>query len=88
MLARPKFGFPHDEIAALLAMLRDQGELIRPEGLAPALPDPDDEKFLHCAIAGQADYIITGNARDFPQESSSLRVVSAGELLDHITREI
>ncbi len=24
-------------------------------------PDPDDDKFLACALEGQADYIVTGD---------------------------
>ena len=31
VLARPKFAFPSDEIAAVLAMFRSQGELLLPE---------------------------------------------------------
>jgi putative PIN family toxin of toxin-antitoxin system len=89
VLARPKFAFDADEIAALLAMLRGNGELIRPEGSAPALPDPDDSMFLHCAQAAAAEYIITGNKRHFPQNiCGTVRVISAGEPLDRITREI
>ena len=89
VLARPKFAFEADEIGALLAMLRGKGELIRPEGSAPALPDPDDSGFLHCAQAARAEYIVTGNKRHFPQDiCGTIRVVSAGELLDRITLEI
>jgi uncharacterized protein len=89
VLARPKFAFEPDAIAALLAMLREKGELIRPAGPAPALPDADDGKFLHCAEYSQAEYIVTGNKRHFPQElCGDIRVVSAGELLDRITLEI
>jgi predicted nucleic acid-binding protein len=29
-------------------------------------PNPQDDPFYHCAIAGDADYIITDNVRDFP----------------------
>jgi putative PIN family toxin of toxin-antitoxin system len=89
VLARPKFAFAPDEIAALLAMLREKGAQIRPSGPAPALPDVDDGKFLHCAEASQAEYIVTGNKRHFPQElCGAIRVVNAGELLDRITLEI
>lgn len=88
VLARPKFAFPSDEIEALLAMLRARGELFRPEGSA-ASPDPADTKYLHCAQAAQADFIITGNKRDFPDAPyGPTRVVSAGELLERITLEI
>jgi predicted nucleic acid-binding protein len=89
VLARPKFGFPADEIAALLAMVQRTGERIIPEGPAPALPDPGDSKFMHCAVAARADYIVTGNKRHFPPPADGPpRVVSAGELLDRITLEI
>lgn len=29
-------------------------------------PDPKDDPFYHCALGGDADYIITDNVRDFP----------------------
>ena len=89
VLARPKFAFPSDEIAAVLAMFRSQGKLFPPEVSAATSPDPGDSKFLQCAQAAQADYIITGNKRDFPAGSYGVtHVVSAGELLDRITMEI
>jgi putative PIN family toxin of toxin-antitoxin system len=89
VLARPKFGFPPDEIAAVVAMLHNGGELVIPQGPAPVLPDPSDAKFLHCAETAQAECLVTGNKRHFPQETcGAVRVVNAGELLDRITLEI
>lgn len=89
VLARPKFGFPPDEIAAVIGMFRNTGGLIVPEGPSPVLPDADDAKFLHCAEAAQTEYLVTGNKRHFPQEAcGAVHVVSAGELLDRITLEI
>lgn len=87
VLARPKFAFPPDEIAALIALVRSRGEqVLYPEPLASSFPDPDDQKFLVCAIAAAADFIVTGNKRDFPPElCGSICVVNAGELLDQIT---
>lgn len=89
VLARPKFAFPPDEIAAVIAMFRERGEPVDPQGAAPALPDPDDTMFLHCAEVAQAEYLITGNKRHFPPEScGKVHVLNAGELLDRITLEI
>jgi putative PIN family toxin of toxin-antitoxin system len=89
VLARPKFALPPDEIAAVLAMFHNQGELFHPDVSGPVSSDPADTKFLHCAQAAQADYIITGNKRDFPNAPyGPTRVLSAGELLDQITFEI
>jgi putative PIN family toxin of toxin-antitoxin system len=89
VLARPKFAFPPDEIAAVLATFHRQGELFHPGGLRAASVDPGDTKFLQCAEAAQADYLVTGNKRHFPEAAYGMtRIVSAGELLDRITLEI
>jgi uncharacterized protein len=89
VLARPKFTFAADEIAALLAMFRGQGELVVPKASTTVSVDPGDTKFMQCAEAAQADYLVTGNKRHFPEASYGVtRVVSAGELLDWITLEI
>ncbi len=70
-------------------MFRNTGELCFPDGTSPALADPDDSKFLHCAQATRAEYIVTGNKQHFPQDAcGAVQVVSAGELLDRITLEI
>jgi putative PIN family toxin of toxin-antitoxin system len=89
VVARPKFMFPADEIAALLAMFRRQGELIVPKASGAVSIDPGDTKFLQCAETAQADYLVTGNRRHFPEASYGVtRVVSAGELLDWIALEL
>jgi uncharacterized protein len=90
VLARPKFAFPPHEIEALIAMLRSQGEAVRdPQPLASSLPDPGDDKFLACAKAARADFMLTGNKRHFPQRAcGAIRVVNGLELLDRITLEI
>jgi putative PIN family toxin of toxin-antitoxin system len=89
VLARPKFAFAADEIAALLAMFRHQGELIVPKPSGTVSVDPGDTKFLQCADTAQADYFVTGNKRHFPEASYGVtRVVSASELLDWITLEL
>lgn len=88
VLARPKFAFPPEQIAALIAMLERVGEQFHPQDLSASSPDPGDSKFLHCATASHADFIVTGNKRDYPDSPyGHTRVVSAGELLDWITLE-
>ena len=44
VLARPKFAFPPDEIAAVLTMFRSQDELFRPDVSAAVSSDPGDTK--------------------------------------------
>jgi uncharacterized protein len=66
VLARDKFAFPPDEIAALIATLQERGAMFAPAPASIVSPDPTDTKFLHCALAADADFIVTGNKRDFP----------------------
>ncbi len=49
----------------------------------PQLRDPADEMVLEAAINGQADALVTHNARDFAEAAArfGLRIVTPGELL-------
>jgi predicted nucleic acid-binding protein len=70
-------------------MLRGRGELRAADLSAPRSPDPGDSKFLQCAQAAQADFLVTGNKRHFPDSPyGPTYVVNAGELLDRIALEI
>ena len=67
VLARPKFGVALDEINALIALLRSQGEEIeKPESLASSLPDPGDDKLLAWAKAASADFHRNRQQAAFP----------------------
>jgi hypothetical protein len=39
----------------LLAMFRDNGELVMPRTVARDMPDSDDAKFVHCAETAQVE---------------------------------
>ena len=44
---------------------------------------------MACALAAQADFVVTGNKKDFPEDQlGATQVVSAGELLNLITLEL
>jgi uncharacterized protein len=89
VLARPKFAFPPDEIAALVDLLQREGDLVNPPPLRGISPDPKDDKFLACALAAQVDFVVTGNKKDFPEDRlGAIGVVSAGGLLNVITLEL
>jgi uncharacterized protein len=90
VLARPKFSFPSDEIQALISLIRGRGEQVSlSHPLILHSPDPDDDKFLACAVTASVDFIVTGNKRHFPPGvCGNIRVISAGELLEKITFEM
>ena len=85
VLARPRFRFLPEEIEALLLMFRAKGEYFQPEASPVSSPDPADTKFIHCALAAGADYLVTGNKKDFPDSPyGSTRIVNAAELIDQV----
>ncbi len=89
VLFRPRFGFSAEEVDALLNLSRHRGDLLSPAPIVRISPDPDDDKFIACALAGNADFLVTGNKRHFPQVSSMhARVVNSAELLEFITFEL
>lgn len=47
--------------------------------------DPEDNKFLECALAGKADYLINGNIKHFPfQKFHYTRIITPRSFIDII----
>jgi putative PIN family toxin of toxin-antitoxin system len=67
VLARPRFGFDPDAVAALLDYIGHSGLVVAASPLRARLPDPDDEAFLEIALASHAEYLVTGNLAHFPE---------------------
>lgn len=88
VLRRPKFGFDEQTIEDALAALRRQALWVRPADAAQACADPDDDMFLECATAANADYLVTGNWKHFPPSWGEVRVLSARAFLDIVTGEL
>lgn len=87
VLRRPKFDFGAEEIESLLNLIRRRGELVQPPPpITPVSPDPDDDKFIACALTARAEFLVTGNKRHY-QESwlAGTKLVNAGELVQLIT---
>lgn len=40
------------------------------------------DKFLECADAARADYLVTGNTRQFPKFWKKTRVITSREFMD------
>jgi uncharacterized protein len=86
VLLRPRFGFSAEEVDALMGLLQQRGALLDPPSVPHISPDPGDDKFIACAVAAQADYLVTGNKRHFLQmEPGWPEVVNAAQLLEVIT---
>src|SRR5437660_8590841 len=56
VISRPRLKRPDDVIQSTLQSIREQGFWVRPTETVRACSDPDDDIFLECAQAAQADY--------------------------------
>jgi predicted nucleic acid-binding protein len=57
---------PRNAAGRFINLLGQGGEEITDPATGEFSPDPKDDPFYHCAIGGDADYIITDNVRDSP----------------------
>jgi uncharacterized protein len=81
VLARPKFAsLDTGRVARLLAIL-EIATIVVPVIARTESPDESDNRFLECAEAAAADYLVTGNTRHFPAEWKGARIINAARLL-------
>jgi putative PIN family toxin of toxin-antitoxin system len=87
VMSRRKLGFSQVKVDALLAGIREKGLIFVLNSSPRMSPDPDDDQFIACAMAADADFIVTGNRRHYPQEFyGRARVVSARELSEFLNQ--
>ena len=55
-----------EEIEGYLRRIYAASLLIDVTETVEVCADPDDDKFLELALSGQAEYLVTGNIKDFP----------------------
>ncbi len=83
VLLRPKFGFETNLIECLVDNIQQEGSLVTTQPLKQRLPDEDDEPFLEATLAGEVDFLVTGNKKHFPQKlRSGAKVVAPQEFLN------
>ena len=86
-LGRPKFAIAPERIEGLMNAVRAIAVIVRPVNQITASPDDPDNRFLECAEAAGADFLVTGNKRHFPAEWKATRIVNARELISVIGLE-
>ncbi len=81
VLARPEFKIRRGLRQQLLQSMRNRAQLVRPARALQVAKDPDDNKFMECADAARADYLITGNQRHFPPFWKTTKVITSREFI-------
>ncbi|HKE28301.1 MAG TPA: PIN domain-containing protein [Bryobacteraceae bacterium] len=87
VVCRPRFQRSEDVIAGLLQTIREKGFWVQPTETVRVSPDPDDNIFLECAQAAQADYLVTGNLKHFPVSWKGTRIIPPRHLVGHHPRQ-
>ena len=77
VLFRDKFASIRDRADELLAKLEARAVQVEPRETVSAATDEDDNRFLECAVAAGAAYLITGNLKHFPARWGSTQIVNA-----------
>jgi uncharacterized protein len=81
VLARPRMNIPKGRRRQLLQLIRNNSHTVTPARSLQVTPDPDDNKFLECADAARADYLVTGNQRHFPRFWKKTKVITSLEFI-------
>ncbi|MFH1877791.1 MAG: putative toxin-antitoxin system toxin component, PIN family [Candidatus Omnitrophota bacterium] len=62
VIARPRFNQSEADIRELVELLTEKAVAVEPRiSLNVVKGDPDDNKFLECAISGEADFVVSGD---------------------------
>jgi uncharacterized protein len=87
VLSRPKLA-ARGRAVELLAALEKTELCVETSWTVNISIDDDDNRFLECATAADADYIITGNLRHYPEKWGNTRIVNARTFLSNIGAEL
>ena len=81
---REKFISAHDNLAQIIYALSWNANFIIPESSAFSLPDVNDQIYLDTALSANADVIVTGNLKHFPDEKyMNVQILSPKAFLEH-----
>jgi uncharacterized protein len=81
VLARREFKIRRGLRQQLLQLIKNRAQLVDPVRALQVTKDPDDDKFVECADAARADYLITGNQRHFPRFWKKTKIITSREFI-------
>ncbi len=84
VLARPELKIRRGVRRQLLQLIENRTHVVRPSRLRQLTTDPADNMFVECADAARADYLITGNQRQFPRFWKNTKIITSSEFLSII----
>lgn len=82
VLARPAIGVGRADRRRILQLIRNRSLVVSPYRRLEVTGDPGDNKFIECADAARADYLITGNRRHFPRFWKGTKIITPREFIE------
>jgi uncharacterized protein len=81
VLTRDYLGLDQHRAARFIGDVREVAIFVVPRKKVAVARDPDDDRVVECALEAGADFIVTGNIRDFPAQFHGVRVVAPRDFL-------
>jgi len=81
VLRYPRLKFKPRDVSRFLGRLYKSSIVVTPSRTLSECGHEPDNRFLECAEAAHADFLVTGNKRHFPNRWKETKVVNARELL-------
>jgi putative PIN family toxin of toxin-antitoxin system len=81
VLARAELKIRRGLQQQLLQLIKNRARLVRVVRPLQVAKDPEDDKFLECADAARADYLVTGNQRHFPKFWKKTKIITSREFI-------
>ena len=81
VLSRPELRIRKGLRQQFLRLIHNHSHLVAPRRRLQVTKDPGDNRFLECADAARADYIVTGNQRYFPKFWKQTKVITSREFI-------
>ena len=81
VLAYPRLNIDQSDRRRTMTEIRKISQIVRPTIELKEASDVTDNRFLECAQAAKANYLVTGNLRHFPTAWKYTKVVSPKDFL-------
>lgn len=81
VLAYPRLNIDQSDRRRTMTEIRKISQIVRPTIELKEASDETDNRFLECAQAAKANYLVTGNLRHFPTAWKYTKVVSPKDFL-------
>jgi putative PIN family toxin of toxin-antitoxin system len=83
-LSRPELQIRKGLRQQLLQLIQSHSHTVAATRRLEVTHDLDDNMFVECADAAQADYLVTGNQKHFPRFWKKTKIITAREFMDMV----